>query len=74
MEITTVGIDLAKNVFQVFRCMGLMNGVRRCFASSCGVRKWPYCFQTCRRVLSERWMIYGGRNKECANGLVSGLL
>ena len=48
MKITTVGIDLAKNVFQVH---GVMSAARWCCASSCGATRWPRSSRTCRPCL-----------------------
>ena len=47
MKITTVGIDLAKNVFQVH---GVDERGKTCCASSCGARKWRCSLGICRRA------------------------
>jgi hypothetical protein len=47
MKITTVGIDLAKNVFQLH---ALMSAAERYFESNCGVNRSHHSSRTWRRA------------------------
>jgi hypothetical protein len=71
MQITTIGLDIAKNVFQVH---GIDAAERSSFASNSGAARCWHSSKHCRRVLSAwrparrpRFLLHRGRRPYVAH-------